>query len=307
MSMSTQPNDFGNATKAPHARARGRIAELIEVVEHSPGPTVLVFGIFLIGVSIVRQIGNFNVQVAGSQVLDFVLGCILLAGGIFWTLRSVRASNRETDQLRRSLDIGSDGDLPEEAYDLDFMMKVFYRAMPPAFVKRVDCDAPLTEPAAMDILYSKPYVRFQDSPDTTPVADDVRAKKIRQDHRTGDYRALRDGTSIQLEFPASRVKGKLRPILTCKSSFKHREKSYVAGWYVPVDLDGISPDVDRLHLSEEIDQIKFRLSLSKDESEALTAEVGQAVKDEMRSRGASVTSPTKGSQGSISRHTGAKP
>lgn len=305
--MEAQPNGVGDESDSSRGKARGYIAELVQVVQHSPGPAILLFGAFLVAVSIVTQIGVFNVHIAGSRVLDFLLGCTLLAGGIIWTLLSVRANNRTADELRRSLDIASDGELPDEAYDLDFMTKVFYRAMPPAFVKRVDWEGPPSEPVAADILYSKPYVRFQDSIDTDPIADNARLEKIRKDHRIGDYHALQDGVSIQLEFPASRVRGKLRPILTCKSSFKHRTKFYIAGWYVPIDLDGISPDIDTLYLSEEIDQIKFRLSLAKDESEALTAEVGQAVRDAIRGRAASGASPAETAQSPSSRQADAKP
>jgi hypothetical protein len=92
--------------------------------------------------------------------------------------------------------------------------------------------------------------------------------------------ALRDGTSIQLEYPGSKINGMLRPILTYKSSFTHGTNSYIVGWYVPIDnLDEIPPDVDRVHLCQEIDQVKFRLALASDKKSALTAELGEAVKD----------------------------
>jgi hypothetical protein len=281
MSGRTQSNGAGGVGHSSGAGFLGSVVQLIRVASQSPGIVSFLLGGMIVFVCVVQQIGDYEFQFVGSRYLDLAVGLIFVSIGIIWSWVSARANRRKIEESHRKLqEIGPDRELPPEAYDLDFMMKVFYLGMPPAFVKRVHSEVGSRGPAAEDILYSKRFVRFQDSPETVRLADTPRYDKIWQDHRVGDERALNDGTSIQLEYPGSMVSGTLRPILTYKSSFTHGTKSYVVGWYVPIDrLDDIPPGVDRVHLRQEIDQVKFDLSFAKDDSTGLTAELGKAVRD----------------------------
>lgn len=287
--MSTSANGPGDVGHSSDAGVLGSAAQLIRVAAQSPGVVSFLFGGIIAFVCVVRKIGDYEFQFVGSRNLDLGVGLTFVLIGIVWSGLSARANRRKIEEAHRKLqEIGPDRALPPEAYDLDFMMKVFYLGMPPAFVKRVHSEVASTGPAAEDILYSKRFVRFQDSPETVRLPNAARYDKIWQDHRTGDEQAVEDGTSIQLEYPGSKVNGKLRPILTFKSSFTHGTSSYVVGWYVPVDHLEEIPLGDCVHLSQEIDQVKFRLSLAKDQNSALTAGLGEAVRDALNSGGAPV-------------------
>jgi hypothetical protein len=287
--MSTSANGPGGLGHSSDEGVLGSAAQLIRVAAQSPGVVSFLFGGIITFVCVVRKIGAYEFQFVGSRNLDLGVGLTFVLIGIVWSWCSARANRRKIEEAHRKLqEIGPDRELPPEAYDLDFMMKVFYLGMPPAFVKRVHSEVASTGPAAEDILYSKRFVRFQDSPETVRLPNAPRYDKIWRDHRTGDEQAVEDGTSIQLEYPGSKVNGKLRPILTFKSSFTHGTSSYVVGWYVPVDHLEEIPLGDCVHLSQEIDQVKFRLSLAKDQNSALTAGLGEAVRDALNSGGAPV-------------------
>ena len=290
MSASAQSNGPGGDGHSSGAGLLDSAARLIRVAAQSPGVVFFLLGGIITFVCVVRKMGGYEFQFVGSRYLDLGIGLAFVLIGIVWSWGSARANSRKIEEAHRNLQkIGPDRELPPEAYDLDFMMKVFYLGMPPAFVKRVHSEVASTGPVAEDILYSKRFVRFQDSPETARLSNAPRYEKIWQDHRTGDEHAVQDGTSIQLEYPGSKVNGKLRPILTYKSSFTHGTSSYVVGWYVPIDhIDEVPPGVHRVHLCQEIDQVKFRLSLAKDQNSALTAELGEAVRDALNSGSAPV-------------------
>ncbi len=241
----------------------------------------LLFGVVFVAAGVFKKIGPLEVQSPRSRQVSLAIGLIFVVGSVAFFLYK----RREKEKASRILqEIAPDTKLPPEAYDPAFMMKVFSLGMPPAFVKRVGSEMGSTGSEAEDILYSSRYVRFQDSPDTARIPKAPDFYKIWRDHHAGDERAIEHRTSIQLEYPGRYVHGELRPILTFKRHFTHDNKSYIVGWYLPIDcLEEIAPGADRLYLRQEIDQVKFRLSLTNDKNRALTAMIGDAVKDSLGS------------------------
>jgi hypothetical protein len=138
----------------------------------------------------------------------------------------------------------------------------------------------------VDILYSRELDRFQRSRQTTTVSDGSGQSVIQADHARGDDRALREQWSVQLELPDSYVRGRLFPILTYKTRFEHKGRTYIVGWYVPVELSSLDDDTTSLCLREEIGQILFRLARAKD-GEGSQVAVGEALRTLQRPKKAS--------------------
>ena len=169
--MSTSANGPGGLGHSSDEGVLGSAAQLIRVAAQSPGVVSFLFGGIITFVCVVRKIGAYEFQFVGSRNLDLGVGLTFVLIGIVWSWCSARANRRKIEEAHRKLqEIGPDRELPPEAYDLDFMMKVFYLGMPPAFVKRVHSEVASTGPAAEDILYSKRFVRFQDQSGSSTIS-----------------------------------------------------------------------------------------------------------------------------------------
>lgn len=229
---------------------------------------MLTLGLLLVLASLVSRVGSLEFVTTGSQFLALGVGLALLAVGLVVPAVSARSMNRQLSNLGAGMQ-------PSEAQDAEFLLKAFYLAMPPAFIKRVELDGPT--PRAVDILYSRELDRFQRSRQTTTVSEGTGPSLIQADHADGDARALQEQWSVQLELPDSYVRGRLFPILTYKTRFEHKGRTYIAGWYVPVELGPLDDDTTSVWLREEIGQILFRLATAKD-GEGSQVVVGQALR-----------------------------
>lgn len=87
--------------------------------------------------------------------------------------------------------------------------------MTPAFVKRVAPTDGGGRREARDVLVSRQLVRFEDSPETSPVGSG-RGSTIRADHRRADDVAMDKGRSRQIELPDSYVGSDLFPEVVVK-------------------------------------------------------------------------------------------
>lgn len=249
----------------------GQITGVMNAVRRSPAAAVLTVGLLLVIVALVRKVGSFEFENGGPRVLTLVVGATLVCIGLGGPVLQARSKHRKLEA------ISPEGNLPPEAHDVEFLLKVFYLAMPPAFVKRISPRDSDSDPAiGQDILFSKQLVRFQDSKSTRKMPLDARSKLVKADHQHGDELALANDRSVQLELPDSYVNGKLRPIMTYKASFEHNGQTYIAGWYVPVETASIPKGAETVCLREEIDQVLFRLSLAKDGAGSRVS-VGKAV------------------------------
>jgi hypothetical protein len=165
--------------------------------------------------------------------------------------------------------------LPSEASDVDFMFNMFYRAMPPAFVKRIDgYDRDAGTVSSHDIMYSKAFDRFQGPNDLIPHTATVK-DQVAQDHDDGDKRALDSGKSYQIEYPPNyRL-----PILTMKVAFTHKKKRYIAGWYIPVDIGSVSKEQNSASLKVVRDQAKMRPLIARPGvDDYIDAAIGRALR-----------------------------
>jgi hypothetical protein len=208
---------------------------------------------------------------------------LMVAGALWGVVVAPRVLRRSSGEASDAISAAAKGGRAPEANDREFMFKVFDLAMPAAFVKRIKSDGTPSAGDAVDILHNSRYFRFQDSPGTKALPDSPRYAKIWMDHRAGDVLAEKCGRSIQVEYPGFAYEnGELRPILTFKTKIDHGPNSYIVGWYVPIDLKGVRPDADRLQLAHEVDQVKFRVVLAEDKQKGMTAQLGAAVKDNLR-------------------------
>lgn len=253
----------------------GQVTRLIAVIQTSPYAAVLAVGLLIIIAAFIRKLGSFELVAEGSQGLTVTVGAFLCGIGLLGPVLTSRKAQRTLAY------IGGDS-LPQEAQDVEFMFKVFYLGMPPAFVKRVV--TPGADPGggdlpeATDILYSKELDRFQRSDLTRAVAEDDRRRLIKEDHRCGDEQALRDTWSVQLEYPDSYVNGQLFPILTYKTRFEHKGQVYIAGWYIPVELPDVPADAEAVTVREQVGQLLFRPVLARKSGGGSRVMVGKALR-----------------------------
>jgi hypothetical protein len=245
---------------------------------------LLLSGVTIFFLSIFRvNFSWFSIAPIISNRGALIAGVCLMVGGILWAVVAPHLLHRSSAETFDSVSAAGKSGRAPEAFDREFMFKVFDLAMPAAFVKRIKSDGAPTGGTAVDILHNSRYFRFQDSPRTTALPDSPRYTKIWMDHREGDRLAEKSDRSIQVEYPGFAYEnGELRPILTFKTKIDHGPNSYIVGWYVPIDLEGVPPDADRLQLDHEVDQIKFRLVLAEDKQKGMTAQLGEAVKDSLR-------------------------
>jgi hypothetical protein len=262
---------------APPEDGRGWAVQLntvVGTVQKSPYAAVLAVGLLIVVAAFIRKVGTFELVAEGSQLLIAGVGLALCLIGLVGPLLEARRSLRNLKGLQSGLEYHGPGrDLPAEALDPAFLFKVFYLSMPPAFVKRVDPADHTAKRQTTDIIFSRQLDRFQDSDQTTPVSSDRRSV-IRADHRRGDDAALQSGRSRQVELPDSYVDGELFPILTCKTRFAHNGATYIAGWYVPIELPE-APE-GNLVVKEEVRQLLFQPVLA---AKGAHIPVGKAIKN----------------------------
>jgi hypothetical protein len=250
----------------------GQFARVVGVVHSFPYAVILTAGIFAVLAAFVRKVGSWELVTEGSQVLVLAVGAVLMTIGLAGPLVESRRMGRSLAGYRL------DGKpLPPEAMDVEFLFQVFYLCMPPAFVKRFGPMRPDGTREAVDIIYSRELDRFQRSGLTAEVGDDVRHRTIMADHVRGDQEALARGASLIVEFPTSYVDGRLSPILTYKTAFTYKNQTYVAGWYVPVELPADHRGAEVLTVRDEVGQPVLRPALVR-EGQGLRVPVGAAVR-----------------------------
>jgi hypothetical protein len=250
----------------------GSFARVVGVVHSFPYAVILTAGIFAVLAAFVRKVGSWELVTQGSQFLVLAVGAVLMAIGLAGPLVESRRMSRSLAGYRL------DGKpLPPEAMDVEFMFQVFYLCMPPAFVKRFGPMRPDGTREAVDIVYSREFDRFQRSGLTAEVSDDLRHRTIMADHVRGDQEALARGYSLLVEFPTSTVDGRLSPILTCKTAFAYKDRTYVAGWYLPIDLPPERRAADAVTIRDEVGQPVLRPALVG-EGQGIRVPVGAAVR-----------------------------
>ena len=250
----------------------GQFARVVGVVHSFPYAVILTAGIFAVLAAFVRKVGSWELVTEGSQFLVLTVGAVLMAIGLAGPLVESRRMSRSLAGYRL------DGKpLPPEASDVEFLFQVFYLCMPPAFVKRFGPPRPDGTREAVDIIYSRELDRFQRSGLTAEVGDDARHRAIMADHVRGDQEALARGVSLIVEFPTSYVDGRLSPILTYKTAFTYKNQTYVAGWYLPIELPTDQRAAEVLTMRDEVGQPVLRPTLVR-EGQGIRVPVGAAVR-----------------------------
>lgn len=162
------------------------------------------------------------------------------------------------------------GPKPGSLGDPNLWLKVF-DAMPPAFIKEYPVDAHLTDNQPLRIFQGE---KPSDSDETSELQTLINA-----DHRHGDRIAFTNGTSVQLEL-SDRVPTKYpQLILTFKRRIEHDGRSFIVGWYIPIDRpDGLFNSTNA-EFRNRGEQILFRLPASSNVREdSFVVDVGKAVR-----------------------------
>jgi hypothetical protein len=243
------------------------VVAVLNAVKRGPYAAILTVGLLILLAAFIRKIGSIEVAVAdGSQQLMLGVGIALLA---------VALVAPGVGAVRRQRMVIGGYTLPSEASDVDFMFNMFYLAMPPAFVKRIDdYDHDAGTFSSHDIMYSKAFDRFQGPNNLVRHTDTVK-DQVAQDHHDGDKRALEKGRSYQIEYPPNyRL-----PILTMKLAFTHKNRRYIAGWYIPIDAGSVSTEKNSAFLKVVRDQAKMRPSIARQGVEDyIDAAIGHALR-----------------------------
>jgi len=234
-------------------------------------PTI---GLLAVGLAVILGGGFTSVKLPGvslesrgSQVLLILVGLALCVPALVAPALGA---------VRRQRVLESPYRLPPEANDVDFVFRMFYNAMPPAFVKRVtNYDDPDGDFESVDIFFSKAFDHIQSA--VTEKNSNFRDELavLANDYREGDRAVLRDGQSHQLELPPTAGRRRV-PILTMKTRFEYRDKYYIAGWYLPVDLGGVTRESD-VWLQEVYGQPFLRLLAEPSDTRGIRVQVGDAL------------------------------
>ena len=252
----------------------GQFARLVGVVHSFPYAVILTAGIFAVLAAFVRRVGSWELVTQGSQIVVLGIGAVLMAIGLVGPMIESRRITQHLTGYRL------DGKpLPDEAMDVEFLFQVFYLGMPPAFVKRFGPPGPDGTRTAVDIVFSREFDRFQRSGLTQEVSDNVRQRAIKADHDRGDQLALSNGSSLMVEFPMSYVDGRLSHILCTKTAFTYRDETYIAGWYLPIDLPENRRAAETVTVKDEVGQPVLRPVLVK-EGQGLRVPIGAAARTE---------------------------
>ena len=252
----------------PEASWATPFVALIEALKQGPYAAMLGIGLLLLVAAFIQQLGSYKIKTTeGSQLTMVMSGCALI--GIALLAPAVGAARRN-----REREDSTPYPLPPEANNLDFMFRLFYVGMPPAFVKRVDeYDRSTQTVRSHDILYSKAFDLFQAAQELREVQQEgAEVDLVHEDHLAGDRRALANGQrwSMQFEYPpALQV-----PILTVKTSFEHKGHQYIAGWYVPVDRQGIAKGAPTMQLRQVNGLPRFKPMPETRPDDGVTAQIG---------------------------------
>jgi hypothetical protein len=234
-------------------------------------PTI---GLLAVGLAVILGGGFTSVKLPGISLESRGSQQLLLLVGGALCLPALIAPAQGAVRRQRVLE--TPYRLPPEANDVDFLFKIFYNAMPPAFVKRVtNYDDDDSDFDSSDIFFSKAFDHIQKA-----VTDANRNYKdelavLAMDYREGDRAVLRDGQSHQLELPPTVGRRRL-PILTMKTRFEYKDKYYIAGWYLPVDL-GKVPLESEVWLKEVYGQPFLRLLAETSDTSGVQVQVGDAL------------------------------
>jgi hypothetical protein len=150
-----------------------------------------------------------------------------------------------------------------------FWVKVF-DSLPPAFIKEYPHDRHIVDNSALRV--------FQGEKPSEILEDDQ--ARITKDHEAGDTKTATKGASVQLELSDAFPGKHPRPILTFKKRVKHDGRTFIVGWYVPVELPS-EPSLRKqeLDLRECGGQVLFgRLQETTDDPHPFVIDVGQSIR-----------------------------
>ena len=144
------------------------------------------------------------------------------------------------------------------AWDAGFWRK-FFDACPPAFIKvaQIGEDDQLVGDA-VQVAWNRPFDAFQ-GPEKAGDPESEEWRMIKGDHHRGDQLAIANRPSDQIESSDTYGINSRRQIVTFKQRINHRGATYIAGWYMPVELPPDLPDSGEVVVRELGRQPLFRI------------------------------------------------
>lgn len=245
---------------------------LIRAVKSDAEGAVLVLGLVLLLVTGVSQVGPWKFARGAPIAVTLVIGLFLTAGGIAWIVQGRR-------RIRGYLPDTLQGELPNFAYDNDFLLKAIIKGLPPVFIKEVT-----EEESSRHLLQSDALSQLQGLNDRIPIQletiGDARRRDIRRDHRQSDEHALSLGRSRQVEFLDALAGQPLRTVLTTKTRVDHAGRTFVVGWAIPVGIpDG--PARPTMCYSEDSGEVRHRL-MPAEEGAGIDVDIAPTVLKRLR-------------------------
>jgi len=155
--------------------------------------------------------------------------------------------------------------------DPDFWVKV-YNIMPPAFIKEYPNPGNLIDNLPFRIMQGIQPRELEDQTEFHAL--------INSDHKQGDVKAAREGMSVFLEFSDHTPTKRPQLMLTFKHRIEHKDRTYIAGWMVPVETlpTGIETK-EMLELRKRGEQVLFPVPANAGSADsAFVVDVGKAVR-----------------------------
>jgi hypothetical protein len=249
--MSSPKDSDGGAAGALQA-----VGAWATIVGKSPPAAVLAVGLLVVLAGTFTQICPLQIGARGSVTVLLSVGGLLILMAAIWLFLVRRTLTHHPAIVDRD----DDGNLtgpPQVAVDATFLLDLFYQAMPPAFVMELDLEP--TDPkkirSTRHIIRNAAFLDVQRDSEFLPASLRNRA---RRDYNEADERALNGGRSWQLEVADHLADDhEPRSILTTKTIMRRDGKSYIVGWYVPVELHP-PPKASEMLLKRETRQVVFR-------------------------------------------------
>lgn len=150
------------------------------------------------------------------------------AGVMVAILAGVFIREPDAEQAREGKEFGDDA-----AYSAAFWHEVF-NVLPPTFIKRVDSDNQLTGETP-HIAENRAFIAIQRR-SVPGDQTDAERQVIKSDHLRGDQLAIAQGLSQQIESSDTYGMNSARQIITFKEKIEFGGKTFIAGWYLPIDV-----------------------------------------------------------------------
>ena len=166
----------------------------------------------------------------------------------------------------------------DPAEDPEFWRAVF-EAAPPMFVKECVRDGDGRLRVSEEHLVENSATKLFQNPGVSAEVDDDGRETIRRDHRAGDETALANKRSCQIESCDTFGIQAAKQIVTFKRRVQVRDRHFIVGWYVPVELPDRMPSRETLTARELKHQVVFGLVEPREGYDDAHLRIGESARE----------------------------